>query len=137
MIYDDYQMSHDSTIHFGSKLDSTFLTWAKGATIGARLRWLLEYRKMKQTELAANTGITQAAVSNIVTTASRKPSAPTLLKMAAALQASADWIITGEGHPFEINVVGERAERELLEAFRKMDAQAQEALLAAAKVMSK
>lgn len=121
----------------GDKLDPAFYKWAKGVTIGARLRWLLEYRNMKQTELAETAGITQAAVSNIVTTASRKPSAPTLLRMAAALQASADWIITGEGHPFEINVIGAEVEKELLITFRKMDAQAQSALLAAAKVMIK
>jgi transcriptional regulator with XRE-family HTH domain len=92
---------------------------------------------MKQTELAAVIGTTQAAVSNIVTNASRKPSAPTLLRMAAALQCSADWVITGEGGPFEINVIGKQAEKDLIEAFRNMDHQAQAALLAAAKAMTK
>lgn len=123
--------------YVSDKLDPAFQRWAKEASIGDRLRWLLEYRDMKQTELAEKVGITQAAVSNIATTASRKPSAPTLLKMAAALQASADWIMSGEGHPFEINVVGKRAEKDLLEAFRHMDEQAQSALLAAAKAMTK
>jgi hypothetical protein len=33
--------------------------------------------------------VTQAAISNIVTQASRKPNAPTLLRMAAALLAAA------------------------------------------------
>lgn len=123
--------------YVGDKLDPAFQSWAKKASIGDRLRWLLEYRKMKQTELAEKIGTTQAAVSNICTQSSRKPSAPTLLRMAAALQASADWIITGEGHPFEINVVGKRAEKDLLDAFRSMDEQAQAALLAAAKAMKK
>lgn len=91
---------------------------------------------MKQTQLAEQIGTTQAAISNIVTNASRKPSAPTLLRMAAALQASADWIITGDGHPFEISTVGKKAEKDLLAAFRDMDPQAQAALLAAAKAMS-
>lgn len=120
----------------GDKLDPAFQSWAKKASIGERLRWLLEYRDMKQTELAEKIGTTQAAISNIATNASRKPSAPTLLKMAAALQASADWIMTGDGHPFEINVVGKKAEKELLAAFRDMDVQAQAALIAAAKAMS-
>jgi len=57
--------------------------------------------------------------------------------MAAALQCSADWLITGEGHPFEINIVGKRAEKELLAAFRDMDEQAQAALIAAAKAMKR
>jgi transcriptional regulator with XRE-family HTH domain len=118
-------------------LSASFQTWAKETSIGDRLRWLLEAREMKQTELAEKAGITQAAVSNIVTTSSRKPSAPTLLRMAAALQASAEWIITGTGHPFEVSVVKETAEKDLLEAFRNMDLQAQSALIAAAKAMRK
>lgn len=122
--------------YISDKLDSAFQSWAKKASIGERLRWLLETRDMKQTELAEQIGTTQAAISNIVTNASRKPSAPTLLRMAAALQASADWIITGEGHPFEISTVGKRAEKDLLAAFRDMDPQAQAALLAAAKAMT-
>ncbi len=122
--------------HVGDKLDPAFQSWAKKASIGERLRWLLEYRDMKQTQLAETIGTTQAAISNIVTNASRKPSAPTLLRMAAALQASADWIITGDGHPFEVSTVGKRAEKDLLAAFRDMDPQAQAALLAAAKAMS-
>lgn len=122
--------------YIGDKLDPAFQSWAKKASIGDRLRWLLEYREMKQTQLAEAIGTTQAAISNIVTNASRKPSAPTLLRMAAVLQASADWIITGDGHPFEISTVGKRAEKDLLAAFRDMDPQAQAALLAAAKAMS-
>lgn len=128
---------HDQQHYVGGTLDAGFLTWAKQASIGDRLRWLLEYRQMKQTELAEQIGTTQAAISNIVTQSSRRPSAPTLLRMAAALQASAEWIISGEGHPFEINVVGKRAEKDLLAAFRDMDPQAQAALLAAAKAMRK
>lgn len=123
--------------YVSDKLDPAFQSWAKKASIGDRLRWLLEYRRMKQTELAEKIGTTQAAISNIATQSSRKPSAPTLLKMAAALQCSAEWIITGEGHPFEISVVGKRAEKELLAAFRDMEEQAQAALLAAAKAMKK
>lgn len=126
--------NHPQT-YVGDKLDPAFQSWAKKASIGDRLRWLLEYRDMKQTELAEKIGTTQAAISNICTNASRKPSAPTLLRMAAALQASADWIITGDGHPFEISTVGKRAEKDLLAAFRDMDPQAQAALLAAAKAM--
>ena len=118
------------------KLNSTFKIWAKGTSIGDRLRWLLEYREMKQTGLAEKIGVTQAAVSNIVTTSTRKPSAPTLLRMAAVLQASADWIITGNGDPFEISVIGVESEKELIEAFRNMNVQAQSALIAAAKAMS-
>lgn len=106
-------------------------------TIGDRLRYLIEVRGYSQVELAKKIGLTQAAISNLVTDSSRKPSAPTLLKLAAALQANPDWILTGQGEPFEINVIGKSAEKELLRAFRNMDAQAQAALIAAAKAMSK
>lgn len=127
--------SHPQT-YISDKLDPAFLSWAKKASIGERLRWLIEYRGITQVALAEQIGTTQAAISNIVTNASRKPSAPTLLRMAAALQASADWIITGDAHPFEISTVGKKAEKDLLVAFRDMDPQAQSALLAAAKAMS-
>jgi transcriptional regulator with XRE-family HTH domain len=106
-------------------------------TIGDRLRYLLEVRGYTQVEVAAKIGLTQAAISNIVTQSSRKPSAPTLLKLAAALQANPDWIMTGRGEPFEINVIGASAEKELLASFRDMDDQAKAALLAAAKAMTK
>lgn len=106
-------------------------------TIGDRLRYLLETRGYTQVEVAKKIGLTQAAISNIVTNSSRKPSAPTLLKLAAALQANPDWIITGQGDPFQMNVISKKSEQELLEAFRSMDQQAQAAILAAAKAMTK
>jgi transcriptional regulator with XRE-family HTH domain len=121
----------------GGKLDAGFQRWAEQASIGGRLRWLLEYRDMKQTELAAKIGRTQASISNVVTDSSRRPNAETLLRMAAVLQCSAEWLVTGDGHPFEVNVIGEQGEKDLLVAFRGMDMQAQSALLAAAKVMAK
>lgn len=105
-------------------------------SIGDRLRYLIEVRKYTQVELAKKVGVTQAAISNLVTDSSRKPSAPTLLKLAAALQANPDWILSGEGDPFEINVIGRRSEQQLLDAFRNMDPQAQAALIAAARAMT-
>jgi transcriptional regulator with XRE-family HTH domain len=106
-------------------------------TIGDRLRYLIEVRGYTQVELAKKIGLTQAAISNIVTNSSRKPSAPTLLKLAAALQANAQWILDGKGDPFEINTINAHSEQELLSAFRDMDDQAKAALLAAAKAMTK
>ena len=106
-------------------------------TIGDRLRYLIEVRRYTQVELAEKIGVTQAAISNLVTDSSRKPSAPTLLKLAAALQANPDWIMTGQGEPFQMNVIGAKSEQELLEAFRHLDDQAKAALLSAAKAMKK
>lgn len=123
--------------YISDKLDPAFQRWAKDVSIGERLRWLIEHRGITQVALAEKIGTTQAAVSNIVTQSSRKPSAPTLLRLAAALECSAQWIMTGEGHPFEINVVGKKSEKDLLEAYRSMEPQAQAALLAAAHAMKK
>lgn len=106
-------------------------------TIGDRLRFLIEARGYTQVELAAKIGLTQAAISNIVTNSSRKPSAPTLLKLAAALQANPDWIMTGQGEPFQMNTIGVKSEQDLIEAFRQLDDQAKAALIAAAKAMAK
>lgn len=106
-------------------------------SIGERIRYLIEVREYKQVELAKKCGITQAAISNLVTDNTRKPSAPTLLKLAAALGANPDWIITGEGDPWEIGPTSDKAETDLLDSFRHMDAGAQNALLAAAKAMRK
>lgn len=90
---------------------------------------------MKQVELAEKISRTQASISNIVTDSSRRPNAETLLRLAAALECSAEWLVRGEGHPFEVSTVGRQPEKELLEAFRAMDPQAQLALIAAAKAM--
>lgn len=123
--------------YVSDKLDPAFQRWAKEASIGDRLRWLLEFRDITQVALAEKIGRTQAAISNLVTTSTRRPNAETLLRLAAALECSAEWLVRGEGHPFEISVVGKRAEKELLAAFRDMDQQAQSALLAAALAMKK
>lgn len=80
---------------------------------------------------------TQSSVSNVITNASRKPNAPTLLRMAAALQCSSHWLIFGEGDPFEISTVSRKDEKTLLEAYREMDDQAKHALLAAARTMAR
>ena len=114
-----------------------FRKWSSSATIGDRIRWLIEARGYTQVELAAKMGITQAAVSNWLTGASRKPNAPSLLRLAAALDANPHWVITGEGDPFQMQVVGKKAEEELLKAFREMDPQAQAALIAAAHAMKR
>lgn len=127
--------SHSQT-YLSDKLDSAFTSWAKKASIGERLRWLIEYRDITQVALAEKIGRTQASISNVITNSTRRPNAETLLRLAAALECSAEWLVRGDGHPFEVSTVGKKAEKELLQAFRDMDNQAQSALLAAAKAMS-
>lgn len=117
--------------------DRSFAKWAKSATIGERIRWLIEARGYKQTELAAKMELTQATISNWITGASRKPNAPSLLKLAAALQCNPQWVIDGTGDPWQMNRMTQESEQELLEAFRAMEPQAQAALIAAANAMRK
>lgn len=117
--------------------DRSFAKWAKSATIGERIRWLIEARGYKQTELAAKMDLTQATISNWITGASRKPNAPSLLKLAAALQCNPQWVIDGTGDPWQMNRMTQESEQELLEAFRAMEPQAQAALIAAANAMRK
>lgn len=112
-------------------------TW-EGRSIGDRIRYLLEKREMKQTELADKCGITQAAISNIVSAApgsTRKPSAPTLIAMCDALQANPDWVLSGKGDPFEINVITRKSEKELITIYRRLEPPQQNAVLATAKAL--
>jgi transcriptional regulator with XRE-family HTH domain len=60
----------------------------------------MEYREISQTELAGRIGLTQSAISNLVTDSARKPSAPTLLKLADALGCQPSWLLDGYGDPF-------------------------------------
>jgi transcriptional regulator with XRE-family HTH domain len=117
--------------HRSTRVDFTMLT------IGDRIRWLMEYREIKQVELAERIGVTQAAISNLVTDASRKPSAPTLLKLAAALECNPQWILDGEGDPFKYAPLTGESQVELVNLFNHMDPQSKQALLAAARAMKK
>jgi len=115
----------------------SFAQWSSSATVGDRIRWLIEARGYKQTELAEKMDLTQATISNWITGASRKPNAPSLLKLAAALNCNPQWIIDGTGDPWQMNMVNKDSEQELLQAFRDMDPAAQAALIAAAHAMKK
>jgi transcriptional regulator with XRE-family HTH domain len=104
-------------------------------TIGDRIRWLIESRGLKQTDLAAKIGVTQAAISNLVTDSSRKPSAPTLIKLAEELQCNPTWILVGEGDPYGWAPVTSETQVELLNLFKAMTPEAKLALLATARMM--
>jgi len=106
-------------------------------TIGDRVRWLMEVREIKQVELAERIGVTQAAISNIVTDSSRKPSAPTLLALAEALNCNPQWILDGHGDPYAWAPVTSESQVELLQLFKSMPSEAKSALLATARAMAK
>lgn len=101
-------------------------------TIGERIRYMREVRGMAQIELAEKCDLTQAAVSNLETDTTRKPSAPSLLRLASALDANPDWILSGLGHPDAVVVTG-AAETELVRCYRKADADAKAKIIALAR----
>lgn len=104
--------------------------------IGDRLRYMIEVRDIRQTKLAEMCGITQAAISNIITNDTRKPSAPTLLKLAGALQCSPEWLMTGTGDPYQSNTLGARSEQELVELFRKLPENAKQSIISMIRALS-
>ena len=110
-------------------------TMFKRMTIGDRLRWLMEVREIKQVELAAQVGITQAAISNLVTDSSRKPSAPSLLRIAMVLKCNPMWVLTGEGDPYAWAPVTSAQEVELLNLFHALGVDSKAALIAVARSM--
>ena len=106
-------------------------------TVGERVRWLLEVKGLKQTEMAAKMGTTQAMVSNIVTDSSRKPSAPSLLAMADVFECRPSWILDGRGDPFAWAVVSDARQAELLRLFKALAEPQKEALLVTARALAK
>lgn len=104
-------------------------------TPGERLRWLMKVRQIKQVDLALKIGITQSGVSNIVSNIARKPSAPTLMRIAEELQCNPTWILTGQGDPYAWAPVTSDTQVELLNLYKSMDADGRKALLAVARSM--
>lgn len=105
-------------------------------TIGDRLRYLLELRQMTQVALAEKIGLTQAAISNLITDETRKPSSATLMKIAAVLECNPTWILDGIGDPFAWAPVTNETEVELLKAFKALDDGGKAHLLATAQVLA-
>lgn len=99
-------------------------------TIGDRIRYLRELRQMKQVELATECGLTQAALSNLETDPTRKPSSPTLLKIADVLEANPEWILTGVGEPHAWAPVTSPDQVDLLRLYKRLSMRQREEALA-------
>lgn len=105
-------------------------------SVGERVRWMLEVTGLKQTELAERIGGTQAMISNIVTDASRKPSAPSLLAMAEAFDCRPSWILDGRGDPFAWAVVSDARQADLLRMFKRLPSAQQDAVMGMVRALS-
>lgn len=88
-------------------------------TIGQRIRYARESKGWKQADLALEADLTQAAVSNIETDGTRKPSGPSLLRLASALDVNPDWIPQGVGAMSTTSAIT-KDEVDLLRSYRKL-----------------
>lgn len=104
----------------------------KTLSIGQRIRFLRGERGMSQAELARLIGITPQSLGGIELGKSKSPSAVTLLRLAAALDANPEWIIHGRGKCNLSDAPGATTE-EFIRVFEALSPEHQAALLAAAK----
>ena len=107
----------------------------KAMTVGQRLKWMLEHRGVKQLHLARKLDIMQSTISNILTDASRKPSAPTLMMLATELQCNPSWLLDGTGNPFSWAPVTSDDQVELLNAWKAITPQSRALVLATARAL--
>lgn len=89
-------------------------------TIGERLRYMIELKETSQSALARQCGVTQAAISNIVNSSKRSPSAATLISISQALNCSADWLINGKGDPVKGRALNAELKAEVIQKFEKL-----------------
>lgn len=68
-------------------------------TIGKRIRALREQRNWNQATLAKAVGIRPPSLSQIDTGRTKTLKAATILRIAAALEANPDYLLTGTGSP--------------------------------------
>lgn len=89
---------------------------------------------MRQSALAKEIGITAQSLGAIENGKTKSPSASTLLKLAAVLDANPEWIIHGRGTPTIPKATPTTAD-EFAAVFRELSPEHQAALLAAAKAL--
>ncbi len=103
-------------------------------TLGLRIKTLRKNKKMTQTQLEKAAGVSQATISDYERDQVPNPRSNELLRIAAALETTPEFLVTGEG-PININDAASD-EHSLLSAFSKLDTNAKAAVIAAAKAMA-
>ncbi len=63
--------------------------------VGKRLQMLIDEKKITQTNLSKETGISQNAISNYIN-GNRIPDAKALIKLCKFFSTSIDWLLTGK-----------------------------------------
>lgn len=100
-------------------------------TIGDRIKARRKELRLTQTEIKALSGISSGNLSDIEN-GNRLPAATTLVQLAAILQCSIDWMLTGESPISEklVNsVIGDSMENELLNGFRELSPEDKQELI--------
>lgn len=105
-------------------------------SVGDRLRLLMKQKGLTQVSLAKLIGLTQPAISNLVTDDSRQPSASTLLSLANALEVNPQWILDGIGEPSSWSSVTDARQLQLLHHYVSLSPKKRAALMAVAMALS-
>lgn len=96
-------------------------------TLGGRVKWARGQRKLSQTELATQAGVSQGTIGNIESGVRKRPRE--LLAIARALNASAAWLESGRGD-WEVP-----QEAELLDIFSQLSTHGRSALTQSARTV--
>ena len=99
------------------------------AAIGPRIRWLRKLRGLTQVQLGNKIGIDQTALSKLEIGSSKKPESHTLLRLAAALEANPNWILTGSGDHEVMDSLPEDDKEIVLKAYARLDEAGKASLL--------
>lgn len=103
-------------------------------TIGQRIRLAREAAGLQQGELSKLLDIKQASLSDLETGESKAPSAKVLVRMSEVLKVSPRWIVFGDDG--ELSVPSPQ-EHQLLDLFRQLSADQQNAMLGTLSALNK
>jgi transcriptional regulator with XRE-family HTH domain len=104
-----------------------------GMSVGKRIRKLRIEREWKLKDLARESGVPVSTISDLEHGRSTNPDGDTLVKLAAALETTSDWLQTGEGLP--VRQETRIDESEMTRLFKQLSPANKEAVLATAKAL--
>ena len=108
--------------HVGHSINMLVMTTSKeNKTLGSRLSWLRDARKLTQADVAVAIGISRTFLGGIERDLDA-PGRETLMALADYYDVSVEWLVTGKG-PMKPGAPAAQTdeEMELLRSFRAMD----------------
>lgn len=106
-------------------------------TVGGRIHWLLGFRRLTQSEVAKQAGISQSAISNIIRIPSRHPNAYTLLALSTVLDCMPSFILSGSPKPNPHDASKEFECAELFALFNQLNSLERTQLIVMARILAK